>query len=185
VKNTRIADVAERLGRYGSETSPGRIHDKRIGEGEEPGFPPGSGLFQAPRFQGYHPSGVTIYQPKKKPKGQELTPAEKGENQLLSSIRILVEHILAGIKRGRIVKDILRNTQRFFAEQVMEIACGLHNFRPTLRRSTTECSELSLISANVYSSLTWMSIKTRVRLPMRPKSRRQSHLPPQHWYPPM
>jgi len=133
VKNNLIADVEERLVRYLSETYPGRMHDKRIGDLEEPGFPPDINLFQDTGFQGYHPPGVTIYQPKKKPKGGELTEAEKAENTLISSIRILVEHIISGVKRCRIVKDVFRNTKEFFADQVMEIACGLHNFRTTFR----------------------------------------------------
>src|SRR5262249_61075216 len=79
-----------------------------------------------------------MYQPKKKPKGKELTPEEKAENKIISSIRILIAHISAGVKRCRIVKDVLRNTKLFFADQVMEIACGLHNFRTTLRYNTLE-----------------------------------------------
>ena len=81
---------------------------------------------------------MTIYQPKKKPKGQELTAAEKAENQIISSIRVLVEHVISGVKRCRIVKDIFRNTKAFFADQVMEIACGLHNFRMILRDQAVE-----------------------------------------------
>jgi hypothetical protein len=97
-------------------------------------FPPDINLFQDTGFQGYQPSGGTIYQPKKKPKGGELTEAEKADNKLISSIRIVVEHIISGVKRCRIVKDVLRNTKEFFADQVMESACGLHNFRTTFRQ---------------------------------------------------
>jgi hypothetical protein len=89
--------------RYLSETYPGRIHDKRICDIEELVFPPAINLFQDTGFQGYQPPGVTIYQPKKKPKGQELTAEEKAENKIISSIRILVEHIIAGVKRCRMV----------------------------------------------------------------------------------
>lgn len=124
--------------RYLSETYPGRIHDKRICDLEEPVFPSGINLFQDTGFEGYEPPGVTIYQPKKKPKGQELAAAEKAENKIISRIRILVEHIISGVKRCRIVKDIFRNTKAFFADQVMEIACGLHNFRTTLRNPELE-----------------------------------------------
>jgi hypothetical protein len=81
---------------------------------------------------------VTIYQPKKKPKGQELTAAEKAESQIISSIRVLVEHVICSVKRCRIVKDIFRNTKAFFADQVMEIACELHNFRTVLRDQAIE-----------------------------------------------
>jgi hypothetical protein len=47
----------------------------------------------------------------------------------MASTRIVVEHIIAGVKRCRIVKDIFRNTKAGFADLVMEIACGLHNWR--------------------------------------------------------
>jgi len=114
------------------------MHDKRICDLEEPVFPRDITLFQDTGFQGYHPPGVTVYQPKKKPKGGELTAAEKAENTLIASIRIVVEHIIADVKRCRIVKDIFRNTKAFFADQVMEIACGLHNFRTTFRRQALE-----------------------------------------------
>ena len=138
MKNNLIGDVEECLVRYVSETYPGRTHDKRICDLEEPVFPPEIGLFQDTGFQGYHPAGVTIYQPKKKPRGRELTAEEKAENTVISSIRILIEHIIAGVKRCRIVKDVFRNTKLYFADQVMEIACGLHNFRTTWRRNALE-----------------------------------------------
>lgn len=138
LKNNLIGDVEDRLVRYLSGTYPGRTHDKRICDEEEPVYPPDIGLFQDTGFQGHHPAGVHIYQPKKKPKGKELTPEEKVENKTISSIRILIEHIISGVKRCRIVKDVFRNTKLYFADQVMEIACGLHNFRTTLRYSTLE-----------------------------------------------
>jgi hypothetical protein len=40
-----------------------------------------------------------------------------------------VEHDLAGVKRSRIVKDVLRNTKDGISDVVMEEACGLHNLR--------------------------------------------------------
>ena len=71
--NNLIIDIEERLGRYLSETYPGRIHNKRICDLEELVFPPAINLFQDTRFQSYEPPGVTICQPKKKSKGQEMT----------------------------------------------------------------------------------------------------------------
>ena len=40
-----------------------------------------------------------------------------------------VEHALAGVKRCRIVKDVLRNTADDVSDAVMEASCGLHNLR--------------------------------------------------------
>ena len=138
MKNNLIGDVEDHLVHSRSETYPGHVHDKHIGDAEELVLPSDIGLFQDTGFQGYHPAGVHIYQPKNKPQGKELTPEEKAENTLISSIRILMEQIIAGVKRCRIVKDVLRKTKLYFADQVMEIACGLHNFRTTLRYNTLE-----------------------------------------------
>jgi hypothetical protein len=138
VKNTLIGDVADRLVHSLSETSPGRVHDKPLCDAEEPVCPAASGLFPDTGLQGYHPAGVHRYQPKKKPTGKELTPEEKEEHTILASIRMLMAHIIAGVKRCRIVKDVFRNTTLYFAAQVMEIAGGLHNFRTTLRYTSLE-----------------------------------------------
>jgi len=133
VKNNLISDVEERLVRYLSQTFAGRLHDKRICDEEDYVFPPGSFLFKDTGFQGFEPDQVCTYQPKKKPRNQELSAADKAENKIISSIRILIEHVIAGVKRCRIVHDILRNTKAQFDDLVMEIACGLHNFRAMLR----------------------------------------------------
>lgn len=138
MKNNLIIDLEECLVRYLSRTCPGRIHDKRICDEEDYTFPPGCVLFKDTGFQGFAPENVLTYQPKKKPRNQELSAEEKAENKMISSIRILVEHVIAGVKRCRIVHDILRNSKARFDDLVMEIACGLHNFRTTLRCNTLE-----------------------------------------------
>src|ERR1700720_2593431 len=66
---------------------------------------------------------------KKKPPRGKLTQAEKRTNRKLSRVRVKVEHALAGVKRSRIVKDVLRNTQEGISDSVMEAASGLHNLR--------------------------------------------------------
>jgi hypothetical protein len=119
--------------RYLSQTFPGRTHDKRICDEEGYVFPPGCVLFKDTGFQGFEPDNVLTYQPKKKSRNHERSVAEKAENTMISRIRILVEHVIAGVKRCRIVHDVLRNTTAHFDDLVMEIACGLHNFRTSLR----------------------------------------------------
>ncbi len=49
-------------------------------------------------------------------------------------MRIVVENVLAGVKRCRIVKEPLRLTKEKISDLVMEIACGLHNLRVTFRQ---------------------------------------------------
>ena len=64
----------------------------------------------------------------------KLTEAEKRTNRKLAQIRVKVEHDLAGVKRSRIVKDVLRNTKDGVSDAVMEAACGLHNVRGENRK---------------------------------------------------
>lgn len=114
-------------------TCEGKKHDKKIADEAAFTLPEGSLLYQDTGFQGFALEGVTIFQPKKKPRGGELTTDEKAQNRLIASIRIRVEHAIDGVKRYRIVKDQLRNWKAGFRDQVMETCCGLHNFRLRFR----------------------------------------------------
>src|ERR1700730_6288516 len=60
---------------------------------------------------------------KKKPPRGELTDTQKRTNRKLARIRVRVEHALCGVKRCRIVKDVLRNTKEGVSDQVIETAC--------------------------------------------------------------
>ena len=63
-----------------------------------------------------------------------MTEKEKTNNRKISMVRVRVEHAIAGIKRSRCVKDVLRNTKEGFSDLVMVIACGLHNLRVDQRK---------------------------------------------------
>ena len=71
----------------------------------------------------------------KKPRQKELTAKEKERNRRMSKIRVKVEHAISGVKRSRIVKDVLRNTKDGFSDLVMVIACCLHNLRVDHRKT--------------------------------------------------
>lgn len=111
----------------------GRHHDKHIADRVGYRVPPGSTLYQDTGFQGFTLPDINIIQPKKKPRGGELTDEEKENNRKIASIRIRVEHAISGVKRYRIVKDKLRNWKKGFCDLVMETCCGLHNFRLNFR----------------------------------------------------
>ena len=68
-------------------------------------------------------------------------------NHLFSSARVVVEHVIAGVKRCRIVKDVLRLTKDGMSDLVMEIACGLHNLRVSCRHPLPTFDVRSLVSA--------------------------------------
>lgn len=129
VKNNVITHKPTKKIKALSPTVPGKKHDKKLADQEQYRFPPGSKLWKDTGFQGYEPEGVITYQPKKKPKGGELTSAEKEHNQVISKERIGVEHSIGGVKVFHIVRDIYRNHKQGFEDLIMETACGLHNLR--------------------------------------------------------
>jgi hypothetical protein len=132
VKNNVIIDLTCKIA-FLTKLCEGKKSDKKIADEADYQLPPGSVLYQDKGFQGFHLDGVTIIQPKKKPRGKELTAEEKAQNREISSIRIRVEHAIGGVKRYRIVKDKSRNRKKGFRDQVMETCCGLHNFRLNFR----------------------------------------------------
>jgi hypothetical protein len=117
-----------------SDTYEGKKHDKKIADEEAYRFPQGSVLWQDTGFQGFAPDGVRIKQPKKKPRNGELSDEQKEENRQISKIRVEVEHHIGGIKRCQIVVQKFRNWVDHYIDDVMETACGLHNFRLTHRQ---------------------------------------------------
>jgi len=120
---------------YLSETYEGTVHDKLICDLEGYEFPKESKLWQDRGYQGYAPAGVVTLQPVKKPKGGELTQADKERNREVSRERVEIEHQINGIKRSRIVSHRLRSRTDHYADDVMETACGLHNYRLAHRHS--------------------------------------------------
>ena len=73
--------------------------------------------------------------------------AEQVLNRIFSSARVVVENVIAGVKRCRIVKEVLRLTKADISDRVMEIACGLHNLRVSCRHPLPTFDLLSLVSS--------------------------------------
>lgn len=132
-KNIVLANTHSCKVVYLSPTEKGKKHDKKIADENAIKYPAGATLNKDTGFQGYEPQGVLTFQPKKKPKGKELSAAEEWMNGLISGARVLVENTIAGVKRCRIVKDVFRNTKANFSDMAMEIACALHNLRMECR----------------------------------------------------
>lgn len=129
VKNLVISEKQTKKIKALSATVEGKKHDKALADETGYSFPKGSVLYKDTGFQGYEPAGVKTRQPKKKPRGGELSKAEKTENKAISQERIGVEHSIGGTKVYRIVKEVLRQHLEGFADMVMETTCGLHNLR--------------------------------------------------------
>ena len=135
-KNDIIVGLDEKDVTHLSDTVEGKKSDKKLADEGDYKYPEGTNLFQDAGFQGYKPEGVNIFQPMKKPKGGELPAQEKEINSIISGLRVPVEHVIAGIKRLRILSDVFRNTKDGVEDIMMEIGCGLHNFRIALRGSS-------------------------------------------------
>lgn len=76
-----------------------------------------------------------FYSLAKKPRDEGLSDADKQQNQAIASTRVAVEHQIGGIQRCNIVGHKFRNRTVHFVDDVMETACGLHNFRPSQSQS--------------------------------------------------
>ena len=136
IKNNVITDKRTKKIKALSDTKEGSMHDKKLADDWELEFPPDSALFKDTGFQGYDPPNTIPIQPKKKPKGKELTPEEKQKNKEIARKRIGVEHSIGGAKIYHIARDIFRNHKEQFDDRVMEIVCGLFNFKIEQRLKT-------------------------------------------------
>ena len=85
----------------------GKKHDRSLIADENLQFPENVILLQDTGFQGYEHEG-TLFMPKKKPRKRELSELDKAINQIISSIRTLVEHVIGSIKILRMVKEKIR-----------------------------------------------------------------------------
>jgi len=128
VKNNVLAQPDRRI-LWLSQTYSGSVHDKKIADVQPLPLNQGVTLWQDTGFLGHCPENITIKMPTKKPKGKDLSDAQKKENKAISSFRVIVEHAIGGAKRCRIIKDRYRCHKLFFEDLIMELACGLHNFR--------------------------------------------------------
>ena len=128
VKNLLLSNQQNRI-LYLSAMVAGSIHDKALADEMELEFLPGQSLLLDLGFMGFQLGGAQTLLPVKKPKQGSLSEQDKLYNQLLASVRVKVEHVMAGVKRMRIVKDKIRLVGHKVREVVMLIACGLHNLR--------------------------------------------------------
>lgn len=108
----------------------GRVHDKRQLDEENlvehiPETVPIEGDLG---FQGLQNEFENIHLPHKKPRGKELTEAQKQENREFSRQRVKCEHAHAGMKRYASVTAVYRNRVTDFDDRLMLNAAGLWNF---------------------------------------------------------
>jgi hypothetical protein len=89
-------------------------------------------LLQDLGFLAFTLARVAIIMPTRKPRGRELTRAQKAANRRIARRRVRIEHVNSSVKRCRIVHDTNRLRKAGVRDLVMEVCCALHNFRVRL-----------------------------------------------------
>jgi len=114
---------------YLSKTYEGSKHDKAILDQEGWKLPKGIIVHEDSGFQGHEQAGVIIKRPLKKPRGRALTKRQKASNKAKARKRVKVEHSIGYVKIYRIVKDGIRIRKDNAKDTIMELCCGLANFK--------------------------------------------------------
>jgi len=138
-KNTVISDI-NKLILFLGYTVMGGIHDYRLLKQD---FAPGMDWFITFRLwvdlgyigiqNDYNHFEILI--PHKKPRKSkanpvpELTDEQKTENREMSSLRVIVEHAIGGIKRFGILTGKFRNRKERFVDDVAALCAGLWNLK--------------------------------------------------------
>ncbi|MFN2108833.1 MAG: transposase family protein [Anaerolineae bacterium] len=122
-----------------SETVPGSQHDKKLydesGVGDQ--LDEDEAMMGDSGFQGIQKDHKAVL-PDKKPKGGELTDAQKKRNHRISQKRIVVEHTIAQVKTFRVLYHVYRHAREAYND-LFCIVAALVNRRIRRRplRTTT------------------------------------------------
>jgi len=84
-------------------------------------------------FQGVDETGSTMI-PFKKPREQELGAVKKQINRAMSKLRVKIEHVFAGLKRLRMLKEKIRIPSYSKRQIIVKIAAAIHNLRVEFRK---------------------------------------------------
>ena len=141
-KNTVISDINKMILFIGY-TVMGGIHDYRLLKNE---FPPDMDWFSMFRVwvdlgyigiqKDYNHCEILI--PHKKPRKSKANPApsltdeQKAENREMSSLRVIVEHAIGGMKRFSILTEKFRNRKEMFVDDVAALCAGLWNLKKSI-----------------------------------------------------
>ena len=117
---------------YLSPTTDGAKHDFNITKNEQipQSLPPDIPLYADSGFQGIKDlvkNPELIFMSQKKPRNAELTSDQKETNSIISSIRVKVEHAIAGLKRLNCLSHVYRN-KKGQDDSFINIAAGLWNY---------------------------------------------------------
>ena len=104
-----------------SESFPGSVHDKKIYDRTRPVCPP-----DARRTGDTAYLGTPLETPARKPRGGDLTAAQKERNRRISRRRVVAEHGVGKMKIWRVAAERYRNPSRCHTPIIKNVA-GLHD----------------------------------------------------------
>jgi len=108
---------------YLSPTGGGRQHDKRLADDYALHLPAGCVLRQELGLLGQAPAGGVVEMPHKKPPKRALTFLQQLYNQIISSLRVVIEHEHRGLKQLHMVADTVRLRREWRRDTAMVVAC--------------------------------------------------------------
>lgn len=110
-------------------TKSGRRHDKRLLDKSHltRTVPRDTAIWVDTGFKSLERTHPRVIMPAKGSKHHPLTQIQKEENKLISSIRVRVEHAIAGMKRYKAASDVFRNRLANLDDTFTYLAAGLWN----------------------------------------------------------
>lgn len=105
----------------------GRVHDFRLFKTSQVRFAATIQLLGDKGYQGVAKLHANSQTPAKKPKGADLSQAQRQANRTLAQERIVVEHVNRCLKIFRILAERYRNRRRRFGLRFNLIA-GIYNY---------------------------------------------------------
>ena len=120
-----------------SHTVPGKQHDKKLYDDSEVGdrLDENEAMMGDSGFQGIHHQHRAVL-PHKKPKGGELTQAQKVYNRRLSQVRVVVENTIAQLKTFGVLAAVYRHARERYNDifRVVAVLVNRRIQRRPLRR---------------------------------------------------
>ena len=118
---------------YLGKTKPGSIHDFKIFKKEtiSNSIPDLVGHWVDKGFDGIKnllPSASIVIAHKRR-RGSDLTNEQKEENKIISSLRVVNEHAIGGIKKFGSLSQKYRNKGNLIADTFINVAAGLWNLQ--------------------------------------------------------
>ena len=105
----------------------GKVHDFQLFKNSKMHLKPGAQLTVDSGYQGITKLRANSVLPKKSIKNRPLSKQDQKQNRSISRKRIAVEHVLALVKRFRILSERYRNRRKRFSLRFSLIA-GIGNF---------------------------------------------------------